>query len=438
MSFRKQLKSQKGVSITEVIVALSIIGIAIAASNTYFGQVSKGKRKARLRDVQRRIATVIKNSLKSPADIYYTVSRHDKNPTLAGCVLGVALPGETGLNCTKALKKNVVNPLNPVQHEFGLFKITNASGIDGKALTNPERGKKVYYDINGKICDEEDDERCAFEADTDFFVTCNRDSSEFDSEEDQVEVDPDCHKGATQVFFSYQVRQKSGKFSLLGKEIPPYPKVRRYTSMSTTQILGPHRFSECGSGVPDLQEFDSASDRASFSSEFSEGFYATLVGYDEYGKAKCECVYPFVRVTERRDPKTGLMVPVCRILAKDELACNEDQYVRGVRDVDRDESGKGRKDLICVGEDSAFDCAVMGVYDDCPDGAWITQVSRNNCEFACEHKPDQVRTCTFQWFSSAGDSVPQEDDLDENVFGDFACIDRQLYCCQPSRYGSNR
>ena len=426
MSFRKELKSQNGVSITEVIVALSIIGIALAASNTYFGQVAKDKRKTRLRDVQRRIASVIKNSLKSPADIYYSVSQHGKNPGLAACVLGVALPGHLGLNCTEVLKKTIVNPLNPQQHTFGLFKVTDASGTSGKALTHPERGSPVYYDINGDYCEEDEAKKCAFEAETDFYVTCDKSS------------DPNCLKGATQVFFSYQVKQVSETFLNLGKSIPPYPKVRKYTSMSTTQILGPQRFSECGSGVPELDDFDPQS-IGNFSNEFTKGFYATLIGYDEYGKARCECVYPFVRVTEARDPKTGLLVPVCRLLGEEELACDagDGKYVRGIMDVDRDGAGEGHKELICVGEDAAFDCGVMGVYDDCPAGAWITQISRNNCEFSCEYVANQVRTCTFFWHHSTGDSVPQADDMDEGSFGEFTCIDRQTYCCQPSRYGSD-
>ena len=413
-------KSQRGVSMVEVLVALTVLAIAMAASNAYFGKVAKTKRKSRLRDVQKRIGAVIKNSLKSPSDIYYSVSRHGRNPRLAACVLGVPVPSNPSLDCSDAIKIVGSN----TQHTFGLYKVTDSTGTSGKAISNPEVGDEVYYDINGKRC-ARDDEKCAFSAETDFYVSCNK------------AVDSNCENGATQVFFSYQVKQISGTFSLLGKTLPPYPKVRRYTSMSTTQIIGPQKNSECGSGRQDFENFDPA-DRGSFSSDFAEGYYATLVGYDEYGKAICECIYPFVRIGEERDPATGLTVPLCRILTSEELACGEDEFLRGVKDVDNEE-GVGQKEVICAREDQAFTCEPKTPYEACPTTHWISRVTSTDCDFTCHYKGDEVRTCEFSWDHYGGNFDLKPDVENEPLGqGHFACLTRQMYCCQPNWQGSGR
>ncbi|MFK7824049.1 MAG: prepilin-type N-terminal cleavage/methylation domain-containing protein [Oligoflexales bacterium] len=421
-------KSQIGVSMVEVLVALSVLAIAMAASNAYFGKVSKSKRKNRLRDIQKRIAIVIKNSLKSPADIFFSVSRHDKNPSLAACVLGIELPSKPGSNCSDVLKKSIVNPLNPQHHTFGLYKVTNSSGTSGKAITNPENGGEVFYDINGKACNEGED-NCVFAAESDFYVSCPDDPA-----------NPNCENGATQVFFSYQVRQvdtEDKAILSLGRKLPPYPKVRRYTSMSMIQIVGPQKFSECGSGIKGVDDFNPE----------NKGFYATLAGFDETGKAKCECVYPFIQVEKKKDPRTGLTVPVCRILTAEELACGSNEYLRGIRDVDlrggRDvdinAGGKGRKELICVGEQEAFNCRKMEIYDKCSASHWISQITNVECDFTCHYLGDQERTCKISW-----DHYKRNFDLTAGVdietdavgIGYFDCYRKEMYCCQPNWQGS--
>lgn len=415
MSNLGKLKSQEGVSVVEVLVALTIMTIAIAASNAYFGEFANKKRKNRLRDVQQRIASVLHNSLKSPADIYYSVSRHDRNPSLAACLLGVTLPGNPGLNCTE-----VRRIAGSQQHTFGLYKVTDASGTAGKALSHSESGEMVYYDINGATCESNNPQAdCAFEAETDFYITCN------------TGTDPNCENGATQAFFSYQVKQVEGTYTGLGSPLPPYPKIRRYSSMSTVQILGPQRFSECGSGVPQLAGFDPAN-AGNFSNEFTNGYYATLVGYDDVGKPVCQCVYPFEKVADEVDPKTGLTVPVCRLLTQQELACGAGEYLRGAKD------GEDDRELICVNEGEAFNCIQMASYDDCPADHWITRSVNQNCLFSCDYIPTENRECKFEWEHLRGD-IPQPGNnlANDGAQGDFSC-EQEMYCCKPSFYGSGQ
>jgi len=210
------------------------------------------------------------------------------------------------------------------------------------------------------------------------------------------------------------------------------PAVPRYISMSATQILGPHRFSDCGSGAPLLEEFDSGladnlrGDR--FRSEFSSGYYATLVGYEESGKPICKCVYPFVKVGEEHDPKTNSVVPVCRMMTDQELACSGDKsYIRGIRYKEEN------KELICVSDEQAFNCSP---YDPgptakgCPAGTWLNRYLMGECEFTCDYISDQNRKCEVEWL--VGVPMPSTDD--EGAFPYFECDKKILECCKLTQY----
>lgn len=396
--------SKSGFSLMEVMIAVSILGIAILGTSGFLGQVLKSKRKDRLRQTQEIIAASLKNSMRSPSHILYSITRHDVNPTLAKCLLGIKQSNGSSV-CPMAM-----DPKKPIS--FGLYEVTNSDGTKGKLLSSPEQGQPIYYDINGEFCTNLKD-NCIFEAKTYFYVSCDRTK------------DPSCSNGATQLFFSYQIEQKI-PIKSLGAKLPPYPRVPIVTPLNAVQILGPHRFSKCGGDVSKLDEKS-----GNFSKDYAKGHFANLVGYDNTGNPICKCLYPFVKESEETDPITGMVTPVCRLLTKQELSCDdsnaETAYLRGFK------SSDDAKEAICVNQDDAFDCESMLLGDDCPTGSWITTQVATSCIFVCEFVPDMdVHTCEISWeFPHPAGPGQLEDD---HVFPDFVCENRDLYCCQPTQF----
>lgn len=403
---RRNLKSQKGATLVEVLVSVAVLGAASFATYQFFSQVSKSKRKDRMRDVQNQIATSIVNSLKSPSHIFYSVSRYDLNPTMASCLLDINAASKG--KCSSVLSRSTAK-------NFALFSVTNMMGTRGTQLTGDELAKKpVYYDNNGDICSRKDNSSCIFEATSKFYVSCDKSK------------DPSCSKGANQIYFAFKVAQREGSFASLGRKLPDVPKVEKFLPMTVIQVLGPNRNNECGSGTPKLENFNG--DGNSFTGEFDGGYFATLVGYDDHGKPKCECIYPFVKIGEEIDPKTNVSVPVCRVLTQDELTCDtssSNAYLRGYKNNQEDKSA------ICVSQEDAFDCLNMEPGEICPEGSWITEFVRSECEFTCDYAADKKRTCSFSWLYPL-EAGPE--DNDDGAFVGFDCYQRDLYCCQPSRF----
>ena len=399
-------------SLVEVLVAIGVLSTVIFASTQYFGSVNRGKQKDRLRDMQKTLASVVKNAIKSPSNIFYSVSRYDVNPSLASCVLNIKVDASTG-KCDDATDRS-----NPVR--FAVFSITSQDGMQALQLSTGQTATGIiYYDINGKVCKKANDRKCFFEVETKFYATCAGDGT------------TDCPRGASQVFFTYEVRQKVGVFDdFFGIwRLPPYPKKTTYISMTPGQILGPDRNSECGSDAFNQGASDMAA--TTFEKVFSnkEGFFGTLTGYDQYGRPKCECLYPFEWVADEEDGDTGITYPVCKLIPAERLSCEKGAYLRGVQ------STKDNKSVICKNILEAFDCTqTYSDRDNCGDGYFLMKFVRSPCLFRCQYTPDKVRTCNFVWTTSGGSQqlTPKSESGGTEVR--FSCDTKEIKCCRPKMY----
>lgn len=408
--FQKQ-SPQRGSGLIEVIVAVVILTIAVAATSQFFGSVFKEKKKDRLRQTQQALASSIASSIKSPSDLLYSITRHDINPTLAYCVLAISQSNSNGNTVSAcSLARDEKKPV-----PFALFQVTNSDGSEGTQITSSERSQKSYYNVDGKPCSTLGQSSCVFEASTFFYVACNKTS------------DPMCINGVEQIFVGYQVSQVR-PIDSLGKSLPAFPKVPKFAPLTASQVLGPNRYSKCGADTARLKGDSTAS--KSFSQKYQKGNFANLVGYDSAGKPICKCLYPFVEEGKEKDPQTGLTTPVCRLLTEKELGCKDQSgaYLRGFQSEDNS------KTSICVDSENAFDCVKLVAGDICPLGAWVTDLSHTFCMFSCEFTPKPKHTCSITFSTKTFLSVPTSDPKDEEVFTDISCSISEKYCCQPSMY----
>jgi prepilin-type N-terminal cleavage/methylation domain-containing protein len=372
--------TSRGFSLLEVMIASSILLFAIGGVTSFIGQMNKSKKYDRLKDVQELLGSRIKTTLSSPSHLLYSLSRHETNPTIARCLLGIKdknpHPCE-GLN----------DPKNP--KIFGLYQVTGSKGTQGVLITTPEKGMPIFYDIDGNLCKKQKD-LCTFQAKSWFWIQCGKDDSK-------------CSLGPTQVFFTYQIT---------GQGFAPYPKKKKpLPPLSLLQILGPNRFSQCSE--PNSKEH--------------HGF---LVGHDDRGFPLCRCLYPFVKESEETDPVTKRLIPRCRLLGESELACNsqDKSFLRGFR------SKEDKKEALCMDRDTAFDCAPMPMGESCPKNSWITRMASTSCSYVCEFAMDgKDHKCELNWNLIDRAAEPQSLE-DSGVFPDFICPISEVYCCQPSQY----
>jgi hypothetical protein len=397
--------NNKGSSLLESMVALAVLGVTIAAVSQYFGAASGASRKDRGRYVQAKIAETIKSNLRSPSQLYYTLTRFDMNPTLSGCFLGILRDG-TSVDCRSAQ-----DPSRP--KAFGLFQVTNADATSGKLLTNSETGKRVVYDLNGSICDSDRvkrDDTCAFEVKTYFFLQCD-------------DADANCRTGSTQLSITYQVTQIAGKLKKLGSPLPPYPKTYIYSTLSAREIMGPQINGRCGGdkGIKNNPGDD-------FVINFADPTLATVVGYDVRGNPICKCLFPYLRYEDVFDKATGTVVPKCRLLTDLELNCangSETQFLRGFSQEENDKSA------ICVDAQHAYDCKPYGPTKICDGDSWLTTVQRADCNFECAYIPDGEKQCELHMIYPI---PPVPDITDKKAYTDLLCSTGTSYCCTPTRY----
>lgn len=410
-SYYKRQDSQGGMTLTETLLAITVISIVVFSTMQFFSYINREKQKTRLRNMQKTIAASLRNAVKSPANIFYSVSRYDINPVLSSCILKININGKSG-DCSLALNRS-----NPVS--FALYSVTSQDGMQGIQISSGENGTPVYYDINGKQCKNQKDKNCFFEAKTMFYASCKGDGSSL------------CPQGASQISFTYSVEIRKSIFQdLFGLwSIPPYPKKRQYISMTPGQILGPDRNSQCGSDAFNQGTSDIPADK--FQKFFStrEGFFGTLTGYDAYGRPECECLYPFEWVGDEEDPETGITYPVCRLMQAEQLACQTGSYLRGVH------SEKDDKSVICKNNREAFECTEdEPTKDSCPDGYFLMQYVRSQCLFRCQYIPDQERICDFIWNPDKGSEQITKAEESGGVDVRFTCDVKEKKCCRPRMY----
>lgn len=432
--------TESGVTLLEMVVSLGVLGVVLSTSAHFIGKLGENSSRGRVYDTHKRLAGMLKNAVESPSVISFSLTKSIKNRNIAKCLLSMGTKNDISGLC-KGLKKQRGGTED--QHEMVLFQQNDSLGTSSDQISG------MYYDVNGEVC-EKGKKSCIFYAETKFYIRCIDVSKRVDKaqaelqdlmnaglDQDKVRIKRDeleklqnireCGLGPDQVHISYQVRQVSA-FNP-GKTIRKIPKQPRYITLSSRQILGPDKNSQCGSGAPMMLKEGTVS-AEDLKDQFPSGYYASLVGYEENGNPICKCLYPFVQIPnpDNLDADTESNHPLCRLMTEKELSCDPDasnSYLRGIND--RDEG----KEVLCVNEEDAFECSPRDPHTGCPEGSWINAYESESCEFQCDYIPDMVRTCSFQW--SYGKYM-NDDNSDNIALDGFGCSTLSLECCHPARF----
>ena len=431
------MKSDSGVTLIEMAVAIAILGIVLMINANFMGKIGENSTKSRIYGTQKILASVVKNAIQSPSTISFSISRSSKNRTLARCLLSMGTKIDLHKMCYGLRKKDGGNI---PQHEIILFRQSDTLGVMADEISG------IYYDINGNPC-KKGSKNCIFYVDTRFYIRCidireqisdlkkNRDSlinydsdriKIIDTEISRLESLNQCGNGIDQLFISYQVRQISP--SNPNKILRVIPKTQDYAILSSKNILGANRNNKCGSGAPNLIDSENLQ-KGSLRNSFQEGFYASLVGYHDNGSPICKCIYPFIEIPNPKkvDHSIDSDVPLCRLMTDQELSCDpnsKDSYLRGIND--RSEA----KEVFCVDEESAFTCEPRNPHIGCPAGSWVNSYLSQTCDFECQYIPNKERICSFIW--SSGMYI--NDGSDNLAITGFSCSTLSLECCFPTRY----
>jgi prepilin-type N-terminal cleavage/methylation domain-containing protein len=163
MRCRKQ--SQRGVTLLEMLVAVAILGVLIAAASGGISELMTRMKIEAAKSSLHMLAMRIRDDLGN-ADHLRTSADHDggkTNPSLLSCV-------SPKVNCV------ATDPKNPV--DFVLYRLQKAA--DGSAFPQKVVGKQsapVHYDIRGEQCDKPGIDGCLFRTHAKFWATCPLDAS---------------------------------------------------------------------------------------------------------------------------------------------------------------------------------------------------------------------------------------------------------------------
>jgi type II secretory pathway pseudopilin PulG len=318
---------EKGASLLEVLVAFSILGIALIGVTYFYQNAARSKKYIRIQAVQEALAHDIRSKLQIPSALYASLL-DPKNEALIRCVMGV----DSG--CTEALTSQPHR-----ESDRNLFTLHHSTGP-----STSEAISSIYYSYLGKRNCAPSDKSCVFKVDTFFYALC------------PIGDDPTlghpsiCTTGAQEVRLGYSVSQIK---EVAGQPLlSTLPRLMKFYTLSVTDILGSYRNGSCNPG-------------------------AVPSGYMETGTMNCACKLPYITSSRYAPNRRG---PVCAHLSASSLACPAGLLYHGLN-----ESGVP----ICKTFADSYECKTLSDADfdsshgSCGEGYWIQRYTRGSCNFYC-------------------------------------------------------
>lgn len=324
--------NNRGTTLVEILVAMSIFGIVVMGIAEFFRNTEKMKRKLYVKTVMERISRDIHYKIKNPFSIYLSLLDQE-NTNLMTCVYG------TGANC------EYTNPAT--SSGFRLSYRNSLTSTDYAAAPTSGTDEEVSelgvcYDTNGAFCDcgessEEKTTPCVFAAETYFYVSCP-------SEDGSLK----CNDGATSVHVAYRVKQIEGTLRRFGRKVKDLPHREFYVHHSAKSIFNPRFNSECNTG-------------------------AVVIGFGPKGRALCDCVgeYEYAGYDNNRGP-------ICKKPSDLQYECPDYEVPISLN---------ANQEIQCLTFDEAYECETyVGSYasEPCPVGYWLQKYNRITCKFHCK------------------------------------------------------
>ncbi len=317
---------EKGTSLLEVLVAFSILAIALVGVTYFYQHAAVAKKHIRTQAAQEALAHDIRSKLQTSSALYASLL-DPANTALIRCVVGV----EDG--CTEALTS-----LPQTEADRNLFTLHHATD----ASTSEVISSIYYSDIGKRNCDPAAS-NCIFKVETFFYALCPI------GEDPALGHPSACKNGAQEVRLGYsvsQVKAQAGEALL-----PTLPRLVQFYPLAVLDILGIHRNATCNPG-------------------------AVATGYSETGEMSCSCKLPYITSTLMPN-RNG---PLCSLLPEPSYVCKEGLIYHGL-----DENGVP----ICKSFSDSYACITLSGDEfeasngTCGDGYWIQGYTRGTCSFYC-------------------------------------------------------
>jgi len=320
---------QRGASLLEVMVAFSVLTIALVGVMFFYQHAARAKQAVRLQAVQEALAQNIASKLQSPSSLYLSLL-DTNNADFIRCVIGT----ETG--CTETLTKPPVGEAG--KNFFTLHYQT--STVTSLPLSS------INYTSQGVPGCTPDMPTCLFQAKTFFYGVCPPVGT------DALVHPPSCLQGAQEVYVGYTVQQIQPSPNGGGAFLPPLPRVAQMYPISVLKIMGTYANASCNPG-------------------------ATASGYSPDGVLTCKCSLPYIPSTDLAPNRRGTL---CALLAPPNFSCPVTLIYHGL-----DANGKP----ICKTFEDSYECQTVSGDQftasggTCGDEYWMEMYTRGTCTFYC-------------------------------------------------------
>lgn len=318
---------EKGVSLLEVLVAFSILGIAFVGVTYFYQNAARSKQRIRLQAVQETLAHDIRSKLQVPSALYASLL-DSKNDALIRCTIGI------GSGCTE----DMTTPPN-TKSSRNKFTLHHPTGeFTSEAISS------IYYSSIGKRNCSPNEATCIFTVDTFFYAVCPL------GDDPTLGHPTTCVNGAQALYVGFSVSQVKAENG--APLLPALPRLVQFYALPIQDILGSARNASCNPG-------------------------AVASGYLSTGVMSCTCKLPYVPSETYPPNRKG---PICAQLSKASFACPAGLLYRGLS-----ENGAP----ICKSFSEAYDCKTLSGADftasqgSCGEGYWIQQYTRGTCNFYC-------------------------------------------------------